>query len=65
MYLCDCSHFHGSGLGVRTKGLRLDCRFKQQEKLVWDQISSYSSKTVEKHCQGNTENNWGRKLLLE
>lgn len=25
----------------------------------------YLSKTVEKHCQGNTENNGGRKLLLE
>lgn len=57
MYMCDCSHFHGSGLGgVKHKGLRLDCRFKQQEKLVWDQISSYSSKTVEKHYQGNIEN---------
>lgn len=55
--MCDCSHFHGSGLGgVKHKGLRLDCRFKQQEKLVWDQISSYSSKTVEKHYQGNIEN---------
>ena len=55
----------GGREGVRHKGLRLDYRFKQQEKLVWDQISSHSSKTVEKHCQGNTENNWGRKLLLE